>query len=70
LHEVSCIDRGLGMTRRKFGLYINLGIEVNNSLLSGLANKLQESGEVVALVNCDNPLLDKAMKEKIIEKLK
>lgn len=58
------------MTRRKFGLYINLGIEVNNSLLSGLANKLQERGEVVALVNCDNSLLDKAIKGKVLAKIR
>ena len=56
------------MKNRKFGLYISLGIEVNNLILSGLATKLMESGEVVALVNYDSPTLNKLLNEYDIPK--
>jgi hypothetical protein len=47
--------------KRKFALYIGLGIEANNFMLSGLSTKLKEVGDVTALVNYDSPILDKLL---------
>jgi hypothetical protein len=47
--------------KRKFALYIGLGIEANNFMLSGLSTKLKEVGDVTVLANYDSPILDKLL---------
>lgn len=48
--------------KRKVGLYISLGIEVNNLVLSGLASKLQTEADVVALTNYNSLMLQTLLK--------
>jgi len=53
---------------RKFGVYISEGIEANNLLLSGLANMLQASTEVIVLVNYDSHVMDNLLNKLNIPK--
>lgn len=51
------------MTHRKFGLYIRLGTEVRNLIVSGLAEKLKKNGEIVIITHYKSELLNQLAKK-------
>lgn len=55
---------------QRFGLYLGLGIEANNFILSGFASKLKEENiNVIALTNYDSYILDNLLSEYSIDKI-
>lgn len=61
------------MSERKFGLYVRLGTEVRNLIVSGLADKLKRYGEVVIVTHNDNKTLSQLaqsynLKQEILPK--
>lgn len=55
--------------KRNFALYFGLGIEANNFILSGFAQKLQETNDVIALTNYDSEILDSLLTSSKISKI-